>query len=426
MDTTVSQARGPVRRDWSRRAVAALAALFIAVVGCDDEALMPPEPAAGDLFARYAAIGNSITAGFQSGGINDSTQMESYAVLLAEGMGTEFNVPLLQSPGCPRPLTNVFTQEQVGGPNAPDCSLRKKPIPSIVNNAAVPGADVMDALATLGPETNSNQLTTLLNGGRPQIEVVRDVEPTFVTVWIGNGDALNAVNRGDPALLTPPGEFASDYQELTSNLDDIGVQGGLLVGVANAALSPYMSPGAAYWAADSLGALPPTFDVNENCRGEALGEVTFVPFPYGIGILLSLASQGQEVSLDCSDNRNIEDIVPPSVVPEDVEGTSLLVASETQEVGATVEQYNQVIASEAADREWAYYDPNPLFGELVVTGEIPLFPNVAGPEAVSQPFGPLFSKDGIHPNGTLHELIAAEFAQAINDQFGTGLPGGGS
>ena len=47
------------------------------------------------LFARYVSMGNSITAGFQSGGINDSTQQQSYAVLLAHAMRSPFFVPSL-------------------------------------------------------------------------------------------------------------------------------------------------------------------------------------------------------------------------------------------------------------------------------------------------------------------------------------------
>ena len=54
-----------------------------------DESLK--EPAVIDpLFRRYAALGNSITAGFQSAGINDSTQRRAYPVLLAMAMGTDF------------------------------------------------------------------------------------------------------------------------------------------------------------------------------------------------------------------------------------------------------------------------------------------------------------------------------------------------
>ena len=98
------------------RALAALAlAAPLILASCDDATLMSPDPEAGDVFARYVALGNSITAGFQSDGINDSTQTRSYAAFLAEGMGTRFEVPELRAPGCPPPLVNVFEGTRVGG-----------------------------------------------------------------------------------------------------------------------------------------------------------------------------------------------------------------------------------------------------------------------------------------------------------------------
>src|SRR2546422_7431149 len=44
-----------------------------------DKLLTPPIPpyAGGEMFVRYVSLGNSLTAGFQSGGINDSTQRRS-------------------------------------------------------------------------------------------------------------------------------------------------------------------------------------------------------------------------------------------------------------------------------------------------------------------------------------------------------------
>ena len=46
-------------------------------------------------------MGNSITAGFQSAGINDSTQQRSYAVLLGGGHGHQLHLPLAPGPGLP-------------------------------------------------------------------------------------------------------------------------------------------------------------------------------------------------------------------------------------------------------------------------------------------------------------------------------------
>ena len=97
------------------RLVRALLVLALPLAAaCKDDALMPPT-AADPIFDRYVSMGNSLTAGFQSGGINDSTQREAYPVLLAQAMGTEFTVPFLASPGCPAPYVNIFEQTRVGG-----------------------------------------------------------------------------------------------------------------------------------------------------------------------------------------------------------------------------------------------------------------------------------------------------------------------
>lgn len=421
----------------SRLAALIVAALLpLAAGACDDDAsLMPPQPTTGgDLFERYVALGNSITAGFQSGGINDSTQRRSYAVLLAERMGTRFEIPALARPGCPPPLTNVFTGETVGGPQAPACSFRVRPVPRVLSNVAVPGAAVIDALSNLDPTSNANTLTTVMLGGRTQIQAAARAEPTFASVWLGNNDVLGAALTGNTALITPIQTFAQRYTAALDSLESAAGEEdleGVLVGVANVTLAPFLSPGAAYFQAEAQGALPPTFEVADNCAPSSLGgvgETTFVPFTYGIGVMLNLASAGQQVELDCTDNRDIEEIVGPQAVPDDIEGTSLLVSPETGQVVGTVQAYNQAIQAEAQARDWAFFNPNPLFTNQLQQGQIPLFPNVTGPEAVTRPFGPLFSKDGVHPSTEAHRILAGAIADAVNAQYDTDLTGpeGGS
>src|SRR6185312_12693751 len=125
---------------------AAVLGLVLAAAACNDDQLnrpfsnVPVDP----LFDRYVSMGNSITAGFQSGGINDSTQLQSYAVLLAQAMHSPFFPPLLnRAPpgpaGCPPPYTNVFTQTRVRGGTATSCGLRKipNPAPPYISNTAV-------------------------------------------------------------------------------------------------------------------------------------------------------------------------------------------------------------------------------------------------------------------------------------------------
>ena len=63
--------------------------------------------------ARYVALGNSITAGYQSGGINDSTQRRAYPALIARAFGLALRVPgaVRQGPGC-APLPDAATAFQ--------------------------------------------------------------------------------------------------------------------------------------------------------------------------------------------------------------------------------------------------------------------------------------------------------------------------
>src|SRR6266478_1040357 len=154
------------------RLSAAVLGMLLAVTACNDEKLNRPfnTTPVDALFERYVSMGNSITAGFQSGGINDSTQSQSYPVLLSRQMGTLFFVPYMSRPGCPPPFTNVFTQTRL--PGTP-CALRKpQPVPPpYINNVAVPGAEVMDAISNFDTASNANALTTLMLGGLTQTQM---------------------------------------------------------------------------------------------------------------------------------------------------------------------------------------------------------------------------------------------------------------
>ena len=72
-----------------------LIALALPVLaGCfDSETLNSPDLSNNNgLFTRFVSIGTSISAGFQSAGINDSTQQRSFQVLVAQQAGASFCV----------------------------------------------------------------------------------------------------------------------------------------------------------------------------------------------------------------------------------------------------------------------------------------------------------------------------------------------
>jgi lysophospholipase L1-like esterase len=397
---------------------AALGALLVAA--CHNDQLLRPQNAepVDQMFARYVSLGNSITAGFQSGGINDSTQLQAYPVLLAQQMHSQFFVPLLNRPGCPPPLVNVFLGTVVGGASAPPCALRKPQDPPLpyLSNVAVPGAAVEDILSNLSPASSANALTTFILGGLTQSQVMQRTDPTFVTVWIGNNDVLGAatdpVNGGDPAKVTSPTAFAARYDSLLDAIDQTSAAGqGVLIGVGDVAAIPYFSYGLVYFGAYLQNQLPPAMTVSLSCAPMAsggVGDTTLVPFRYG-ATLLGLAAAGVPDTLNCLDDHNIT-------------------PSEIANLHASVAAYNSHIAAAASSRGYAYFDPNIAFAQLradtsqvVIFPHFPPTPNDNSPGVVERPFGSAFSRDGVHPSAATHKLVTNALILAINAKYGTTL-----
>jgi hypothetical protein len=396
---------------------------LVGMAACQqDELLRPPSLVPVDpLFTRFVSVGNSITAGFSAGGISDTTQQRAYAVLVARQMRTPFYIPSMNVPGCPAPFTNVFTQTRL---SPIPCLLRKfDPVPPpFISNVAVPGAEVMDAVANIDTASNANALTIFFLGGLTQMQMLQRARPTFVSVWIGNNDALgaatNMANAGDSTLLTPPATFATRYSQMMTAIDVAQPAGGVLIGVANVVTPanrqgpppipptvplangvPYFSYGSTYYLLDQGGQIPGPFTAAASCAPPR-GDSVLVPFPFG-GALISGGA-----TLNCTEPQTIQ-------------------PAELTKLVSTVAAYNQTIQTAAAARGWLYVNPNPTLDSLrAIATEVAFFPNFGAPTPTAcnaNPFGLAFSCDAIHPSARTHKLLANKLIQGINLAYGTGI-----
>src|SRR2546422_437813 len=277
-----------------RTSLAAGLALALAVAGCHNDELFPPTVpgyAGGALFQRYVAMGNSITMGIQAGGINDSTQKQAYPVLVAVQMGGNvFYYPRLNMPGCPPPYSNVFTRLRVSGDTvSTTCLFRASPIPPYISNVAVSGAEAIDLLEN-GPTagTHSNPLTQLALGGRTQVEAMMDARPTFVSVWIGDNEILQAAFASDTTIIPDSATFATTYKAVLDSITKVGAKA-LFIGVGAETIlqtiPPFWSRGSTYYGYYLAGAFAPApFTVTANCA-PARGDSVLVPFPFGLALI---------------------------------------------------------------------------------------------------------------------------------------------
>ncbi len=388
-----------------------------ALIACtSDKTLVVPAPPANAIFLNYVALGNSITAGYQSGGINDSTQKLAYPVLLARQMHTRFAYPSLAMPGCPPPVNNLLTQSRVTLAGQPastgtTCAFRSvSSITAVLNNVAVPGIASADPTATVGP--NESALVQLFLGGETMVQKAIDVQPTFASIWVGNNDILLPALSGFPAGATPVPTFVTNYSKMINQLV-AGAPGlkGVLIAVVQVANVPLLFQAGALnnpavaGAATAVAGRPVSLDPT-TCAGANAGAL--VNFQYLVAI--AARPPGFPGTVFCQKVTG-----GGTTDPGD---NGILDLGEQATVTATINSYNAYIKAKADSIGFAFYDPNTTLLTLKNNGSIPAFPNLA---STTQPFGQYFSLDGVHPSAAAHILIANDIITVINTKYATNL-----
>lgn len=427
------------------RVVGLLACAAALLAGCvDDEALITdPDPVpspGGELFARYVSLGNSITAGVQGAGINAATQMQTYPVLVAEQAGADFVVPLLAEPGCPPPMAAPL------GPRIAEnvtCAFREN-VTRIPQNLAVPTERIADLLEI--PMTSVGQINTLLLGPRTQTEAMIAADPSLVSLWIGNNDALAAAlsgrlgpsSAGGDSVLTPLAAFQASLSQVVDAIHAADPRDAVLIGVVDAIrVAPLIQPGAYFFALYSQN--PTAFGgkrVSANCAPRT---PTGQPNPLAANLVsFQIVSAGDFPVISCD----------PDEYPEGDprRGLYLLDRSEQQVVGARVAAFNAAIEAAAEENGWIYIDPNllvlpyladgppfdydrkcqmlasattPAHFQQAVVQSCPVPPELGGAPNF---FGSLISFDGVHPSSLAHRIVANAMIDAVNAKHDLAIP----
>ncbi|MGH9361765.1 MAG: SGNH/GDSL hydrolase family protein [Thermoanaerobaculia bacterium] len=349
-------------------------------------------------FSRYVAIGDSLTAGFMSGGLVRDVQLNSYPALIwrqALGTATGFEQPLVSQPGIPpllalRGLFPTVITPRSGTPGNP---LNVPPY----NNLGVPGARVHDVVATVTGGLHD----LVLRGRGTQLQQALALQPTFATVWIGNNDVLAAATSGrviDGVTLTTLASFETDFRAIVTALNAAGAR--LALGnIPDVTAIPFVTT------------IPPVVVDPRTNQPVRIGG-NLVPL-VGVGpgdfVLLSAAgllAQGIGIPAALGGTG--------APLPDQV----VLSVAEVAAIRARTAAFNGIIQTVANQVGAALMD---IHGEFDVVAQRGV---TVGGVTYTAAFltGGFFSYDGVHPTPFGYAFVANLFLAAINATFDAEIP----
>ena len=310
-------------------------------------------------FTTYVAMGDSLTAGFSSGSLIQKYQVNSYPALIYRqvfGSDSGFEQPLISAPGIPGILrlqglfpTVITATPGLGQP----LNLN---LPRAYNNIAVPGATLHDLL-TKTQSTSANDITDVIlrRQGATQLQEGLSLHPTFVTLWIGNNDALAAATSGiaiEGVTLTPAAQFDADYNTVVNAITATGAKMAV-ANIPDVTSIPFVTT-------------IPRFLVNPQTNQLVLINGNPVPLigpngPLQAGDFVLLTA-----SAELAQGRGIPAAVGGTGQP--LSDTSVLSAAEVATIKAHVDAYNNTIRTVANAKGLALVDANAILSDLATNG----------------------------------------------------------
>ncbi len=381
-----------------------LAVLF--AIGCEDRSeLTPPSPpSTGSVdFSRFVTLGNSLTAGYQNGALYESSQMYSIGKLIADQIGVPFEQPIVADPGTGGRLEvqaltatgiQIYTNTNQGQPK--NLNLNRP-----YNNLAVPGAFVYDIANATSSTTcysyvfggQANPLFDLvLRGQGTMLNQAKALNPTILTLWIGNNDILGHATSGATLPYTPVPNFTALYTALANELANTGAKV-VVANIPDVTSIPFFTTVGPTLAAQGISAVWAVRGVGDTIP-------VSVTTNYLTLKAIDLLNQGKGLSKS--------NPLPSSVVLDSLEAAN---------VKNVINDYNATIASIASSKGFGLVDANALLNEakrgIVVNGIRFTTQYVTGG---------LFSLDGVHPTSRGYAIVANEFIKVINQKWGANIP----
>ncbi len=427
------------------------------------------------LFARYVSLGNSLTAGYQSGALTEKFQKQSFVKQIANqaGVGENFVQPLIAYPGLGsytsvgagimelqgfdatgNPVINPVPYAATSfNPAMPYTSTDIMNYAAPYNNLGIPGivlADLDSAITATDSYSHSGLVDPILRnpafGNTNPIQQALMLQPTFVSVWIGNNDVLGYATSGgtNPTAPTDATVFQMLYTNMLNKVTSSG-QGAkaVVANIPDVTSVPFFTTIGPKIAASLLAnsiPYPVAYEKSTDnlATGGATGQattddllagnvlITLVASPYagligqptGAWYRYVAGKAGIPVSallatMPAVDTTQAFGLHPQNPIPNAL----VLDPDEIAIAQQATSDFNTAIAAVAGQFDAPVVDINAFMKDLADGYK------VSGLDFdASYLTGGTFSLDGVHPNNIGYALIANQFIDAINGKYNTNIP----
>lgn len=372
-------------------------------------------------FTSFVAIGNSLTAGVADGALYEDSQKNSFPNLIAKMAGVDdFEQPIMGGNGFSfneadgRLSLNIFTiPPSIDFLTAGTENNRNLDRP--YNNLGIPLIRAEQLYtATTAVEADSNHFVDkiLRGSGRTAIEEALSLNPTLITLWVGNNDVLESAALGladDEFPYTAATEFSTHLTNIVNRLT-AGTDAPIFIAnIFDITDLPYFT------------SLPSFIGVGGNKTylfGEGengvrqLTDDDLVLF-WALPDYLNLLSTG-----NISEATALND-------------TLILDVEEKIEIRAIIDEYNVIIQNIANSNNQLYLvdmysifkniaENGYEFGGIIYTADLIYFDadGLLNLNLIST----LFSFDALHPNKFGYASFANSFIEVINSSLNADLP----
>jgi len=426
--------------------IAGIILTSILLMSCEDRSELtaptPPTPNLGAVnFTNFVTIGNSLTSGYQSGSLYESSQMYAFGNLIAQQVGTSYAMPTISDPGTTGRIEikslSPFTLTYNTSAGSPTKTTYSKPY----NNLGIPGivlADVMNSTSTATSFSKSPFIDLVLRGLGTQYAQAKALQPTFITLWIGNNDVLGFATSGGfkPNTPTDANTFAFLYSQLADSLVKLGAKV-VVANIPEVTAIPFFTtvgPGVAQKLTSlSIGemyyqqhgqyngtVLPVSSLANYTALMTLVGSsyTSYIGLPSGKFYKDNNADITQLIAAGILDTTKAFALRPKNPWPDAL----ILDAGEITTAKNAVAAFNSSISSVAAAKGFGLVNFYSIYNQLRAsdaTGGTSYDGITFTTTFVS---GGFFSLDGVHPTSRGQGIIATEFIKVINAKWGTSIP----